>query len=120
MLVDQDASVVDALIHVVVVPLMLHHREDLHPLADIPLGTDILRAIIFELLPAFRIMLRQISGSAAVGFRRLTGNREISDQVLTRLILLLPGLESLRRFFQGKRQRQGCRMYHGTTPGIRG
>ena len=56
--VNQNPSVVDSLIHVIIVPFCIWHGERFQALADIPLGSHILQTIFLKLLPAFRVMFR--------------------------------------------------------------
>ena len=119
-MVDHHTAVVNALIHVVVIPLMVGQRESLQLLADGSFCANVLQAVILELLPLLRSMVREIAGSAAVSFCGLTGDGKILDQIVPRLVLLVSGLQRKCRIFQTERQRQRSRMYHGTTPGVRG
>ena len=61
--VDPHAAVIDALIRAVMLPFQFCHRELLQSFVDVYLGIDILNAVILELRPVRRVMLREIPGT---------------------------------------------------------
>ena len=97
------AAIVYPLIQMVVIPFVIHKREAFQPLPDVPFRSNILQAVFFKLSPAFRVVFREIPRPAAIGFRRLAWNGEISNQCFTRRILLLTCLEHLSRCLQRQR-----------------
>ena len=84
-----DAAVVDMLIDDPKVLLAGNDGKLLEPFADSALGLDVLPVILDIERPALRIMPRKIPRAAAVDFRGLTGDREVTDQRLARFRLLL-------------------------------
>ena len=91
----------------------------LHPPVNVPLGRNILHAVGFELRPLLRIMLRQVSGSAAIGFCRPARNTKVPDQVFAPFVLLFSGFQYSCHAIQRKRQSQFCRLHHRAIPSIR-
>lgn len=71
--VDPYATVVDTLIHPVVMPLPGRHWKAFQPLVDVHLRVNVLNAVVLELCPVFREVVREVSGSSAVGLGRLAG-----------------------------------------------
>ena len=116
--VNQNPSVVDSLIHVIIVPFCIWHGERLQALADIPLGPHILQTIFLKLLPAFRVMFRQVPGPSPIAFGRFTGNGKITDQILASPVFLFPCFKYFCRLLQRQRQRQRGGMYHRTAPTV--
>ena len=117
--VDPHATVIDALIGAVVLPFQFRHRKLLQPFVDVHLGVDILNAVILELRPVRRVMLREIPGTHSVGFRRLARYRKQLDEPLTFFVFLLAGLQHRADIFQCQRQGQRCRHDHRADPAIR-
>ena len=117
--VDPHATVIDALIGAVVLPFQFRHRKLLQPFVDVHLGVDILNAVILELRPVRRVMLREIPGTHPVGFRRLARYRKQLDEPLTFFVFLLAGLQHRADIFQCQRQGQRCRHDHRADPAIR-
>ena len=91
----------------------------LHPPVNVPLGRNILHAVGFELRPLLRIMLRQISASAAIGFCRPARNTKVPDQVFAPFVLLFPGFQHGCHTVQRKRQAQLSRLHHRAVPTVR-
>ena len=91
--VDPYATVVDTLIHPVVMPLPGRHWKAFQPLVDVHLRVNVLNAVVLELRPVLREMAWKIACAAAVGFGRFAGNREESDEVFAFLHLLLGQFE---------------------------
>ena len=65
--VDQNATVVDLLVHLVEPHLTFGNRVVPQLVADLTLRIHISDTIGFEPLPLFRLVRREVSGSAAVG-----------------------------------------------------
>ena len=113
------ATVVDTLIHPVVMPLPVGHREAFQPLVDVHLRVNVLNAVVLELRPVFREVVRKVSGSPAVRLGRLAGRGEQLDESFALLILLLCGSQDLAYIFQRHGQSQRCRHDHGADPVVR-
>ena len=117
--VDPYATVVNTLIHPVVVPLPGRHWKTFQPLVDIHLRVNVLNAVVLELFPVFREVVWEVSGSPAVGLGRLAGRREQLDESFALLVLLLCGSQDFTDVFQCHRQGQRCRHDHGADPVVR-
>ena len=104
-LIDQDASIVDPLIHVIEVPLAFLQGKCLQLMPNIPFCPHVLHTVGFEKFPILRSMLRQVSCPSSVGFGRLAGNRKVLDQPFACVVLLFSGLQDLCGCFQLQRKR---------------
>ena len=80
--VEQNPAVIDALIKVIELPFALRQREAFQDFANCSFRPDVLHAVVLEGLPTFRVMLRKVSRSAAVGLCGLAGDGEEFDQPL--------------------------------------
>ena len=117
--IDSHAAVIDALIRAIMLPFQFRHWELFQSLIDVYLGIDILNAVILELCPVRRVMLRKIPGPHPVGFRRLARYRKQLDEPLTFFVFLLAGLQHRTDIFQCQRQSQRCCHDHRADPAIR-
>ena len=117
--VDPYATVVDTLIHPVVMPLPGRHWKAFQPLVDVHLRVNVLNAVVLELRPVFREVVWEVSGSPTVGLGRLAGCREQLDEPFALLVLLLRGSQDFTDVFQCHGQGQRCRHDHGAYPVVR-
>ena len=117
--VDLHATVVDAFIYPVVMPLPVRHREAFQPFVDINFCVDILDAVVLELRPLLRQMMRKIACAAAVFLGRSARHRKQFDELFAFFILLLRGSQHLADIFQSHRQGQRCRHDHRADPLVR-
>ena len=117
--VDPYATVVDTLIYPVVMQLSVGHWEAFQPLVDVHLRVNVLNAVVLELRPVFREVVREVSGSPAVGLGRLAGRRKQLDEPFALLVLLLCGSQDLADILQGHRQSQRSSHDHRADPVVR-
>ena len=75
--------------------------------------------VLFEQLPFFRRVPRQMPLASAVGFRRFAGGAEVSDQVLSFLQLLLLKAQHFADLFQPAGQPVVIPQHHGAAPARR-
>ena len=98
--IDHHATVIDALIHVVVVPLAVRQRKAHELFSDGDLRPDILFAVFLEPVPVLRGVLRLDPFLEAVGLAGLLGHGEFLDQSIAGPVLLLFHSQHLRRQLQ--------------------
>ena len=117
--VNQNATVVDLLVHLVEPHLTFGNWVVPQLVADLTLRIHISDTVGFEPLPLFRLVGREVSGSAAVGLGRLTWHGEEADKVCTFLQLLSLNVQHLTNAVQGEGQSQHCRLHRCTLPSCR-
>ena len=100
-------------------PLPVRHREAFQTLVDVHLCVNVLNAVVLELRPIFRQMMRKVSCAATVAFGRLAGRRKQLDEPFALLVLLLRGSQDFADVFQCHGQGQRCRHDHGADPVVR-
>ena len=114
--VQQNAPVVDALVEMVVLPLLLGDRETGQSLLDGHLRLYIPEVVGFEGGPLLRRVCRKAAkGGAIPGLRRCA---EIAHQVFALLEFLLLQAQHGAGPLQREGQTQGSRPHHGAVPGV--
>ena len=117
--IQSDATVIDLLIKMVFIPNEIRNRETGQLPLDAHLGFHITQVICLELLPLFHIVLRMISGSAAIGLGRGAGNTEVFDEIFSLVQFLLLQSQNCTHPFQGQWQTECCRPHHRAVPTVR-
>ena len=95
-----DASVVDFLIEVVLLPDCFRHRELGELFLNGHLDLDITDVVPFEGVPLVGSVFRQVAGSTAIGLCRRTGLAEILDELFAFGQLLLSEAQNSTDAFQ--------------------
>ena len=120
LLIHQNPTVIDLLIH----PVQLHFRfwDGKFPqfLPDLPLRIHIPDTVSFEPFPFLRCVLWSVPSSATVGFRGLTWYGEEPDKVSTFLQLFSLNIQDFTHVIQGKGKGQHRRLNGRTLPSFRG
>ena len=112
-----NASVVDFLVQVILVPQEFRHREVLQFFLDGELDFNISFIVGNEGGPFLWSMLWQITGTASVAFCRFTGYAEVADQVRAFRHFLLVQLKNGTDAFEGKWQPHYRTPDKGAAPG---
>ena len=103
----------------VFIPDEIGNSETRQLLLDAHLGFHITQVICLELLPLLHIVLRKISGSAAIDLGRGAGNTEVFDEIFSLGQFLLLQSQNCTHPFQGQWQTECCRPHHRAVPAVR-
>ena len=117
--VDHDATVIDLLVDVILVPYEVRDRKLLQAFLDGHLGFDVTDVVALKGGPLERFVFRTVTGAAIVGLRRDAGLTEELDQFFTFRELLLFQPEHRADAFQRQRQSHRGRPDHGAAPAFR-
>ena len=119
-LIDQNATVIDFLIHLVQAHLAFGNRIVPQLLANLTLCIHISDTVGFEACPFLRLIGRKISGSTAVGLGGLARHGEESHQICAFFQLFPFDVQHLTDSVQGEGESQHSGLNRRTLPGNRG